>query len=308
MKPNSQRISGWPNVVPVVGITVPFLDHPKNLQRFFKTCEQVACAQNRHSIQVCIRLGRLTALQKPNKGVREIVSSDIVRRLVARTMSQQLNAMSTKSGCECIAHVLQGLTELVPRAVMSIDSISAHDLISPEQRCKHWTTWQEGAQQCHLCRCSVEHLPITCARIPWAECTQSPKAKVGNKETQGCRCCSPWVSTQRWRVQRSLREGEVLFAFLDDVYTDQVLGTPFGHQDFVRAIWRCSVHIITHCWPAFPWSRMCSRRGCFWLTVHPLGRTMWPELVVLQMAAAFCQRHDTGVSLCLCRILHVSPE
>ena len=66
-----------------------------------------------------------------------------MRRLVARTMSQQLMervqaatapfqfAMSTKSGCECIAHALQGLTELDPRAtVMSLDGISAYDLIS----------------------------------------------------------------------------------------------------------------------------------------------------------------------------------
>ena len=62
---------------------------------------------------------------------------------MARTMSQQLMevvqvatspfqfAMLTKSGCESIAHALQGLTEIDPRAtVMSIDGISAYDLIS----------------------------------------------------------------------------------------------------------------------------------------------------------------------------------
>ena len=72
-------------------------------------------------------------------------------------------------------------------------------------------------------------------------------------------------------------------------------------------VWRCSAHIITHCWRAFPWSRTCSRRGCIWFTAHLLGRTMWLE-VEPQMAAAFCQRHDAGVWECLCRILHVSPE
>ena len=129
------------------GMTVehlqPLLDHPRDLQRFFRACEQLARAQIPLAIQACIRLGRLTALQKPNGGVRGIVSGDIVRRLVARTMSQQLMdsvqratapyqyAMSSKSGCECIAHALQGLTELDPRAtVMSIDGISAYDLIS----------------------------------------------------------------------------------------------------------------------------------------------------------------------------------
>ena len=39
--------------------------------------------------------------------------------------------MSTKSGCECIAHILQLLTEMNPRAaVVSVDGISAYDLAS----------------------------------------------------------------------------------------------------------------------------------------------------------------------------------
>ena len=75
------------------GMTVehlqPLLDQPRDLQRFFRACEQLARAQIPLAIQACIRLGRLTALQKPNGGVRGIVSGDIVRRLVARTMSQQ---------------------------------------------------------------------------------------------------------------------------------------------------------------------------------------------------------------------------
>ena len=107
-----------------LGMTVehlqPLLDYPRDLQRLFRAFEQLARAQIHRAIQVCIHLGRLTALQKPNGGVRGIVSGDIVRKLVARTMSQQLMeslqgaiapyqyAMSTKSGCECLAHALQG--------------------------------------------------------------------------------------------------------------------------------------------------------------------------------------------------------
>ena len=68
----------------------------------------------------------MTALPKPNGGVRGIVSGDVLRRLVARTMAQQLGpavkaataphqyALSTRAGCECIAHALQGLCELNP--------------------------------------------------------------------------------------------------------------------------------------------------------------------------------------------------
>ena len=40
-------------------------------------------------------------------------------------------ALATRAGCECVAHALQGITELNPRAtVTSIDGISAFDLIS----------------------------------------------------------------------------------------------------------------------------------------------------------------------------------
>ena len=36
-----------------------------------------------------IRVGRLTALSKPDGGVRGIVAGDVIRRLVAKTMSQK---------------------------------------------------------------------------------------------------------------------------------------------------------------------------------------------------------------------------
>ena len=81
-----------------------------------------------------LRVGRLTALQKPDGGVRGIVVGDIVRRLVARTMAKQVAkqaekatapfqyALSTKAGCECIAHIVQSLTDVDSNAtVVSID-------------------------------------------------------------------------------------------------------------------------------------------------------------------------------------------
>ena len=64
--------------------------------------------------------------------------------MVARTMSQsasalQLNvppypfhyAMTTRAGCDCVAHALQGLTEIDPEVtVTSIDGLGAFDMIS----------------------------------------------------------------------------------------------------------------------------------------------------------------------------------
>ena len=89
-----------------------------------------------------VKMARLTALSKPG-GVRGIVAGDVFGRLVVRTMVQQLrtavsaataphqHALLTHAGCECIAHALQGLTEMDRRATVTlIDGMNAFDLIS----------------------------------------------------------------------------------------------------------------------------------------------------------------------------------
>ena len=113
----------------------PLLDYSRDSQLFFQAAELLARAQVPPAIKEAIRLGRLTALRKPDGGVRGIVAGDIVRRLVARTISQQLSegvqAASTRAGCECVAHALQGITEMSATAtITSVDGISAYDLIS----------------------------------------------------------------------------------------------------------------------------------------------------------------------------------
>ena len=85
----------------------------------------------------------MTALQKPSGGVRGIVVGDFVRRLVARTLAQQLApavelaispfqfALTTKLGCECVAHIAQTLTDLDGNTtLLSVDGIGAFNLIS----------------------------------------------------------------------------------------------------------------------------------------------------------------------------------
>ena len=107
----------------------PLLDHTRDSQLFFQAAELLARAQVPPTIKEAIRLGRFTA--------------HIVRRLVARTISQQLServqaatapfqyALSTRAGCECVAHNLHGITEMSATAtITSVDGISAFDLIS----------------------------------------------------------------------------------------------------------------------------------------------------------------------------------
>ena len=119
------------------------LDNPRDSHLFFLLGEQLSQAMTPEGAVQAVRLGRLTALSKRDGGVRGIVAGDVVRRFVARTMAQQLGdavmaatapfqyALSTRAGCECIAHALQAITEMDPNAtVLSIDGIGAFDLIS----------------------------------------------------------------------------------------------------------------------------------------------------------------------------------
>ena len=123
----------------------PLLDDVRGMRLFTEVGSRLAKALVPQVAIDLIRVGRLTALSKPDGGVRGIVAGDVVRRLVARTMAQQLSkaveratapfqyALSTRAGCECIAHVLQGITELDPElTITSIDGISAFDMISRE--------------------------------------------------------------------------------------------------------------------------------------------------------------------------------
>ena len=53
--------------------------------------QRLARAEVPEAVVNIIRMERLTALSKPDGGVRGIVAGDVVRRLVARTLSQQLS-------------------------------------------------------------------------------------------------------------------------------------------------------------------------------------------------------------------------
>ena len=101
-----------------------------------------------------VRMGRITALRKPAGGVRGIVVGDVIRRLVARTVAQQVGsnvekaqqvgshvekatapyqyALTTRAGCECVPHVVQALCEANPNTIVSVDGVSAYDTISRE--------------------------------------------------------------------------------------------------------------------------------------------------------------------------------
>ena len=63
----------------------PLLENVGAMHLFFRLGDQFARAAVPGPIIDALRLGRMTALQKPNGGIRGIVAGDTIRRLVSRT-------------------------------------------------------------------------------------------------------------------------------------------------------------------------------------------------------------------------------
>ena len=109
----------------------PMLENGGDLQALIEFAGIMARGDIPPQAMEVLRLGRMSALQKPVGGVRGIVVGDTFRRIVARTMAQQVaeaaeaatapfqHALRTRAGTECVSHVMQTLTDLDPRTTRS---------------------------------------------------------------------------------------------------------------------------------------------------------------------------------------------
>ena len=66
------------------------LENPRDAGLLFQVAQLFATAHIPQEVLAALRVGRLTALQKPNGSVQGIMAGDVFRLLVARTMSQPL--------------------------------------------------------------------------------------------------------------------------------------------------------------------------------------------------------------------------
>ena len=150
------------------------LENPRDAGLLFQVAQLFATACIPQEVLAALRVGRLTALQKPNGSVRAI----------ERATSPFQYALSTRAGTECIAHVIQALTDLDSTAtVLSTDGISAFDVVSRQAMLQGFSQWLEGMQQCHLCGSSTGQLRVICGKTTTASSTQSYKQKVVNRVT-----------------------------------------------------------------------------------------------------------------------------
>ena len=74
----------------------PLLPDNRESHLFFHICEMARAEVPEVAVNI-IRMGRFTALSKPDGGVRGIVAGDVVKSLVARTLSKTAQPRSGTS-------------------------------------------------------------------------------------------------------------------------------------------------------------------------------------------------------------------
>ena len=210
------------------------LENESDPEMLCRVASLLSVEQVPETILEAIRLGRMTALSKPDGGgVRGIVVGDVLRRLVARTIAKQViekveaatapfqYALSTKAGCECVAHVLQTLTDLDPEAtIMSIDGVGAYDLISRGAVLEGLLRMEGGDQILPFVRC-FHGSPSTYLWEDEMGTTQhTPQGEGGE---QGDPLMPLLFALGQHRaleaIHENMRPGEHVMAFLDDIYT-----------------------------------------------------------------------------------------
>ena len=94
----------------------PMLENDGDLQALTEFASMMARGDVPPQAKEVLRLGRMSALQKPDGGVRGVVVGDTFRRVIERTMAQQVaeaaeeatgpfqHALKTRAGTERVPH------------------------------------------------------------------------------------------------------------------------------------------------------------------------------------------------------------
>ena len=174
----------------------------------------------------------MTALRKADGGVPGIVVGDFFRRVVARTIAQQIAksvkaatspfqyALSTKARTECVNHILQTLTDMDAKlTILSVDGIGAFDHVSRNSMLR-------GLMETDVVNSAFPFVrqfhgqPSACFWDDELGNTQVIPQGEGGEQGDPLMpllfCFSLHKALVAAKVR--LREGEFLFAFLDDVY------------------------------------------------------------------------------------------
>jgi hypothetical protein len=207
------------------------LEGERELEQLGDAAELLARGDVSEHIASALALGRLTALVKPNGKIRGIVTGDTFRRLTARSLEQQFGpqleeacepfqfALSTRAGTGSLAHLLRACTDADPRAtVIAIDGIGAYDHIRREEMLRKLRSTKAapvlpfvrlfyGRQSTYLW---VDDEGRT------HEVLQGEGGEQGDPLMPALYALGQHTALEVARTQ--LLPGELLVAFLDDVY------------------------------------------------------------------------------------------
>ena len=153
------------------------LDNTDAFEFLLSACNSLSQAKIPRDTAEALMGCRLTALNKPDGGVRVIATGCSPRQLVARTLAKQFcyvfeadcspfqHALSTRAGTDCICHMSRAARDANPTATILIVEVLmglGRTTMFIGQRC--WPGWCRCPQQghcCHLCGCLTLGLPVT---------------------------------------------------------------------------------------------------------------------------------------------------
>ena len=127
-------------------------------------------------------------------------------------------ALSTRAGTKCVAHVVQAVLDRAA-TILSLDGVGAYDTISRKAMMRGLSDMADGDKLLPF----VRQFCATPSTFLWEdEMGETRKIQQGEGGEQGDPLMPLLFSVGQHRamvaVQAELREGERLFAFLDDIY------------------------------------------------------------------------------------------
>ena len=114
----------------------PCVGHVAGFAIAFQIGRTVVGSRSPQFHRECNTFGKTQALQKPNGGVRGIVVGDTLRRLVARTIAQQLSVVVEAATAPFQYALLTRAGTEPTTTVMSIDGIGALDFFPSKSCCR----------------------------------------------------------------------------------------------------------------------------------------------------------------------------
>jgi hypothetical protein len=208
------------------------LDDEETMRLYGDVAERYARADIPQVIARSLALGAVTALTKPDGRPRGIITGDAIRRHVARTLAQTYAdelmeacapfqyALSTRAGTDCVSHALRSATDNDEGlTVVSIDGIGAFDHIRRQAMLEQLATLEHASAMLPFVRLSYGQA----STYLWQDdAGVSHVIRQGEGGEQGDPLMPALYALGQHpalvHAAQHLLPGELLFAYLDDVY------------------------------------------------------------------------------------------